>query len=48
MITIKGLQYYTPEEYSLHIQKSLKTVYNRIKDGKVETKKILDKTFIKA
>jgi hypothetical protein len=37
----------TPEDYAIRENVSLKTVYNRIKAGKLETEKIFKKTLIK-
>jgi len=36
----------TPEEYAIDKEVSLKTVYNRIKAGKLETVKMFKKTLI--
>jgi len=48
-ILIDGNRYLTPEQYRKEKNlNSLKTVYNRIKAGKLITKKILGKMIIKA
>ena len=48
-ILINGDRYLTPEQYRKENNlNSLKTVYNRIKVGKLITRKILGKMVIKA
>ena len=43
-----GEDYYLSiDDYAKHIDKTRKTIYNWIESGKVTTKRILNRTFIK-
>lgn len=47
MITINNTQYATIQEYADKFGITIQTVYNRIKDKKLETKKFMGNTLVK-
>jgi hypothetical protein len=47
MVKINGDEYLTVHEYAKHQQITVQTVYNWIKDKKVDTKKVMNMTLIK-
>ena len=47
MITINGKQYLTLHEYAKYKDVTIQTVYNHIKDKKVETRELMNMTLIK-
>ena len=47
MIKIKDKIYYTPQEYADRHMVTIQTVYNWIKDKRLEVKKLMDKTFVR-
>lgn len=46
MITIGNKKYAEPKEYAKIKEKSLQTIYNWIKEKRVTTRKLMDKTLI--
>ena len=47
MITINGKQYLTLHEYAKYKDVTIQTVYNHIKEKKVETRELMNMTLIK-
>ena len=47
MITIDNKQYATIQEYADKFGITIQTVYNRIKDKRLETKKLMGNTLVK-
>lgn len=47
MVTINGKQYLTLHEYAKYKDVTIQTVYNHIKDKKVETRELMNMTLIK-
>ena len=47
MITIDNTQYATIQEYADKFGITIQTVYNRIKDKRLETKKLMGNTLVK-
>ena len=46
MIKIGEKQYLTPSEYAIKEGVTIQTIYNWIKEGKLSTRKLMDKTLI--
>ena len=47
MITIDNIQYLTIQEYADKFGITIQTVYNRIRDKKLETKKLMGLTLVR-
>jgi DNA invertase Pin-like site-specific DNA recombinase len=47
MITIDNVQYLTIQEYADKFGITIQTVYNRIRDKKLETKKLMGLTLVR-
>jgi hypothetical protein len=46
MIKVGDKQYLEISDYAVHIGKTIQTVYSRIKEKKVKTRKLMGKTVI--